>query len=54
MKNQEHKRSSKPFKGRLVWHLIHTLKGFAGVDIINRLISKIQVVIKKIFLEARY
>ena len=54
MKNQQHKRSSKPFNGRLVWHLIHSLKGLAGVDIINRLISKIQVVIKKIFLEARY
>ena len=56
MKNQQHKRSSKPFNGRLVWHLIHTLKGLAGVDIINRLIrhSKIQVVIEKIFLEAHY
>ena len=54
MKNQQHKRSSKQFNGRLVWHLIHTLKGLAGVDIINRFISKIQVVIKKIFLEARY
>ena len=54
MKNQKHKRSSKPFNGQLVWHLIHTLKGLAGVDIINRVISKIQVVIEKIFLEAHY
>ena len=33
--------------------LIHTLKGLGGVNIINRL-REIQVVVKKIFLEARY
>ena len=32
----------------------HTLKGLGGFDIVNRLISEIQVVIKKIFLEVRY
>ena len=32
----------------------HTLKGLGGFDIVNRLISGIQVVIKKIFLEVRY
>ena len=31
----------------------HTLKGLGGVDVINRLISEIQVVIKRIFLEVR-
>ena len=32
----------------------HTLKGLEGVDVINGLISEIQVVIKRIFLEVRY
>ena len=33
----------------------HTLKGLGGVDIINRLIYReMQVVIKKIFIKARY
>ena len=32
----------------------HTLKGLGGFDVINRLISEIQVVIKRIFLEVRY
>ena len=32
----------------------HSLKRLGGVDIINRLISEIQVVVKKIFLEVRY
>ena len=32
----------------------HTLKGLGGFDIVNRLISEIQVVIKKIFLEVPY
>ena len=32
----------------------HTLKGLGGFDIVNRLISEIQVVIKKTFLEVRY
>ena len=52
-KNQQHIWSSKVFNGRLVWHLIHTLKGLGGVNIINRL-SEIQVVIKKIFLKVCY
>ena len=32
----------------------HTLKGLGDVNMINRLISEIQVVTKKIFLEVRY
>ena len=32
----------------------HTLKGLGGVNMINRLISEMQVVTKKIFLEVRY
>ena len=47
IKNQQLIRSSKLFSGRLVWHLIHTLKGLWGVDI-----SETQVV--KDLIKVRY
>ena len=54
-KSTTHKRIEQAVQWRTSVALnTHTLKGLGSVDIVNRLISEIQVVMKKIFLEVRY